>query len=89
MSSKHFKHGGITDSWEQGTPAQRPKGAIAFGGDNGGSNPRVTMRRGEGAMRFGSQTGHFQKLASRKETDKGTREEHGRGNLSRILGKGP
>jgi hypothetical protein len=29
MSSKHFRHGGITDSWEQGTPAQRPKGAIA------------------------------------------------------------
>jgi hypothetical protein len=29
MSSKHFRHGGITDSLEQGTPAQRPKGAIA------------------------------------------------------------
>ena len=57
MSSKHFRHGGITDSLEQGTPAQRPKGAIAFGGDNGEFNPRVTMRRGEGTMRFGSQTG--------------------------------
>jgi hypothetical protein len=31
----------------------------------------------------------IQKLASGKETDKGTREEHGRGNLARILGKGP
>jgi hypothetical protein len=31
MSRKHFRHGGITDSWEQGTPAQRPKGAIAVG----------------------------------------------------------
>jgi hypothetical protein len=45
-------YGGITDSWEQGTPAQRPKGAIAFGGDNGESNPRVTMRRGERTMIF-------------------------------------
>jgi hypothetical protein len=28
---------------------------------------------------------HFQKLALRKETDKGTREEHGRGNPARIF----
>ena len=47
MQSKHFRQGGITDSLEQGTPAQRPKGAIAFSGDNGESNPRVTMRRGD------------------------------------------
>jgi hypothetical protein len=60
MQSKHFRHGGITNSWEQGTPAQRPKGAIAFGGDNGESNPRVTMRRGDGTMRFGTQMGPSQ-----------------------------
>jgi hypothetical protein len=60
MSSKHFRHDGITDAWEQGTPAQRPKGAIAFGGDNGEFNPRVTMRRGDGTMRFGTQRGPSQ-----------------------------
>jgi hypothetical protein len=58
MQSKHFRQGGITDSWEQGT--QRPKGEIAFGGDNGESNPRVTTRRGDGTMRFGAQTGPSQ-----------------------------
>jgi hypothetical protein len=56
MSSKHFRPGGITDSWEQGTPTQRHKGQLHLV-DNGGSNPRVTMRRGDGTMRFGSQTG--------------------------------
>jgi hypothetical protein len=60
VQSQHFRQDGITDSWEQGTPAQQPKGAIAFGGDNGESNPRVTMRRGEGTMRFGTQTGPSQ-----------------------------
>jgi hypothetical protein len=60
MQSKHFRQGGITDSWEQGTPAQRPKGAIAFGGDTWESNPGVTMRRGNGPMRFGTQTGPSQ-----------------------------
>jgi hypothetical protein len=64
MQSKHFRQGGNTDSWkhrfvETGNAAQRPKGENAFG-DNGESNPRVTMRRGIGTMRFGTQTGPSQ-----------------------------